>query len=146
MRTKKRLYMWYEVQKLTKSGLNKSQIKRETGLDRATIRKYQQISEDDFHKWVKERKRMPKKLQFYHDYVIRELSLKPYLSASQIEDRLKENYDNLPKVHSKTVYNFVETIRENYNIPKPKTEKVRAFEKLLEVAYGSEGQVDFGET
>ena len=146
MRTKKRLYMWYEVQKLTKSGLNKSQIKRETGLDRATIRRYQKISEDDFHKWVKEKKRMPRKLQFYHDYVRRELSLKPYLSASQIEDRLKENYDNLPKVHSKTVYNFVETIRENYNIPKPKTDKVRTFEKLLEVAYGSEGQVDFGET
>jgi transposase len=138
--------MWYEVQKLTASGLNKSQIKRETGLDRATIRKYQQISEDEFHKWVQEKRRMPKKLQNYHDYVKKELELKPYLSASQIEDRLKENYDNLPKVHSKTVYNFVETIRKTYNIVKPKTNNVRTFEKLLEVAYGSEAQVDFGET
>jgi transposase len=138
--------MWYEVQKLTSSGLNKSQIKRETGLDRATIRKYQQISEEDFHKWVQEKRRMPKKLQNYHDYVKKELELKPYLSASQIEDRLKEHYDNLPKVHSKTVYNFVETIRKTYNIVKPKTDKVRIFEKLLEVAYGSEAQVDFGET
>ena len=146
MRTKKRLYMWYEVQKLTESGLNKSQIKRETGLDKATIRRYQQISEDEFHKWVQEKRRMPKKLQNYHNYVKKELELKPYLSASQIEDRLKENYDDLPRVHSKTVYNFVETIRKKYNIAKPKTDKVRIFEKLLEVAYGSEGQVDFGET
>ncbi len=38
MRNKKRLYMWYEVQKLTELGLNKSQIRLETGLDRATIR------------------------------------------------------------------------------------------------------------
>ncbi len=146
MRNKKRLYMWYEVQKLTASGLNKSQIKQETSLDRATIRKYQNISEEEFHNWVKEKKRMPKKLQNYHDYVKKELELKPYLSASQIEDRLKENYDNLPKVHSKTVYNFVETIREKYDIPKSKNDKVRVFEKLLEVAYGSEAQVDFGET
>ncbi len=146
MRNKKRLYMWYEVQKLTASGLNKSQIKQETSLDRATIRKYQNISEEEFHNWVKEKKRMPKKLQNYHDYVKKELELKPYLSASQIEDRLKENYDNLPKVHSKTVYNFVETIREKYDIPKSKSDKARVFEKLLEVAYGSEAQVDFGET
>jgi len=33
MRTKKRLYMWHEVQKLTESDLNKSQIKRETGFE-----------------------------------------------------------------------------------------------------------------
>jgi hypothetical protein len=138
--------MWYEVQRLTASGLNKSQIKRETSLDRSTIRKYQKISEEEFHNWVKEKKRMPKKLQNYHFYVKKELELKPYLSASQIEDRLKENYDNLPKVHSKTVYNFVETIREKYDIPKSKNDKVRVFEKLLEVAYGSEAQVDFGET
>lgn len=146
MRNKKRLYMWYEVQKLTELGLNKSQIRLETGLDRATIRKYQKISEEEFHHWVKEKKRMPKKLQNYHDYVKKELELKPYLSSSQIEDRLKERYDNLPKVHSKTVYNFVENIRKKYNIPKIKKDKVRMFEKLSEVPYGSEAQVDFGET
>ncbi len=89
---------------------------------------------------------MPKKLQNYHDYVKNELELKPYLSSSQIEDWLKERYVNLSKVHSKTVYNFVENIRKKYNIPKIKKDKVRMFEKLSEVPYGSEAQVDFGET
>ncbi len=146
MRNKKRLYMWYEVQRLTKQGLNKSQIKKETGLDRATIRKYQQIDEDAFHDWVRDKKRMPKKLQEYHKYVKQELELKPYLSASQIEDRLKERHEDLPNIHSKTVYNFVQSIRSRYGIEKPKTDKVRDFEKLPEVSYGSEAQVDFGET
>ena len=138
--------MWYEVRKLTEQGLNKSQIKLETGLDRATIRKYQQISVDEFHNWVKEKRRMPKRLRLYHNYVKKALELKPYLSSAQVEDRLKERYEDLPKVHSKTVYNFVQSIRKQYNIAKPKTEKTRDFEKLLEVAYGSEAQVDFGET
>jgi len=146
MRNTKRLYMWYEVQKLTEQGLNKSQIRLETGLDRATIRKYQQISEEEFHKWVQEKRRMPKKLQLYHDYVKKALELKPYLSSAQVEDRLKERYEGLPKIHPKTVYNFVQTIRGKYNITKPKAEKNRNFEKLPEVEYGSEAQVDFGET
>ncbi len=54
--------MWYEVQKLTASGLNKSQIRQETGLDRATIRKYQKISEEAFHYWVKGEKTYAQKV------------------------------------------------------------------------------------
>ena len=45
----KQLQMWYKVQELTEKGLNKSQIREATGLDRATIRKYQQIDETRFH-------------------------------------------------------------------------------------------------
>ena len=146
MRNKKRLYMWYEVQRLTEQGLNKSQIRLETGLDRATIRKYQELSEDKFHNWVQQRKRMPKKLRLYHDYVKKALELKPYLSSAQVEDRLKEHYEDFPKIDSKTVYNFVQAIRAQYNINKPKAEKHRDFQKLPEVEYGIEAQVDFGET
>ena len=37
---KKKLLMWYEVHNLNNDGLNKSQISRQTDLDRATVRKY----------------------------------------------------------------------------------------------------------
>ena len=89
MRTKKRLYMWYEVQRLTESGLNKSQIKRETGLDRATIRKYQQIREDEFHKWVQEKRRMPKKLQNYHNYVKNGIGVKALFISKSNRRQIK---------------------------------------------------------
>jgi hypothetical protein len=62
-----------------------------------------------------------------------------------VEDRLKEQYIDLPKVHSKTVYNFVQTIRLEKNIPKPKTIDTRQFEQIAQTAYGQEAQVDFGE-
>ncbi len=144
---KRKLKMWYKVQELTEEGLNKSQISRETGLDRATVRKYQQISEDDFHNWIKQKNNLPRKLIKYHDYV-KELLLKaPYLSAAQVEDRLKEHhYGGLPDVHSKTIYNFVQNIRKEYGIVKPSKTNDRVFEKLPDPFYGEEAQVDFGET
>lgn len=141
----KKLQMWYKVQELTEKGLNKSQIREATGLDRATIRKYQQIDETKFHAMLSDKRSLPKKLQEYRNYVKSLLQEYPYLSSAQVEDRLKERYDSLPAVHSKTVYNFVQHIREEYNIAKPK-KKERVFEKLPEPEFGHQAQVDFGQT
>lgn len=89
-------------------------------------------------------KNLPSKLHGYYDFVKEQLENHPYLSASQIEDRLKERYADLPGVHSKTVYNFVQSIRLAHHIAKPKNKHVRVFEKREETAYGDEAQVDFG--
>ena len=138
--------MWYKVKDLTEQGYNKSQIRRETGLDRSTIRKYQKMEEDAFHSWIKQRRNLPGKLSQYQDYVKGILQKAPFLSAAQVEDRLKEHYGNLPDIHSKTVYNFVQSIREKYHIPKPSNHEHRIFEKLPDTPFGKEAQVDFGET
>lgn len=138
--------MWYQVQRLTKEGLNRSQIRVETGLDRKTIGKYQKQTEDEFHNWIREPGNLPLKLSTYRSFVKDLLTQKPYLSAAQVEDRLKDHYEDLPKIHSKTVYNFVSGIRKQYDIPKPAKSSERVFEKLPEVDFGKEAQVDFGET
>lgn len=137
--------MWYKVQELTSKGLNKSQIRQETGLDRATIGKYQQMDEDTFHEWIQTKSHLPHKLKAYRQQVRKMLEKAPYLSAAQVEDRLKETHDDLPQVHSKTVYNFVQAIRREHDIAKP-TKAPRIFMKLEELPYGQQGQVDFGET
>jgi len=138
--------MWYKVQELTCQGLNKSQISRETGLDRATVRRYQQMEEEVFHRWIINPRNLPKKLARYREFIKELLISKPYLSAAQVEDRLKERYKDLPVVHSKTVYNFVQSIRKEYGIEKPGRENIRNFEKLPDPAWGEEAQVDFGES
>lgn len=86
-----------------------------------------------------------KKLSCYYKYVKTLLETTPYLSAAQVEDRLKESFEDLPKVNSKTVYNFVKTIREKHDITKYNEVNTREYQKLPEVACGSEAQVDFGE-
>ena len=142
----KKINMWYQVHTLKSKGLSISQIGRDTSLDRATVRKYLGMSEDEFHDWISNPKKLPHKLSKYVGFVRQELTYCADLSAAQIEDRLKELYPDLPSFHSKTVFNLVKLVREQYNIPKPSKKGSRAFEKLPETAYGEQAQVDFGET
>lgn len=137
--------MWHKVNELKSKGFNKTQIANEVGIHRKTVRKYLTMSEDEFYKWIEKGKNLPKKLQIYHSFVYNLLDSYPYLSAAQIEDRLKENYKELPMVHSKTVYNFVENIRKKYGIKKEVVKEPRQYEKLSESDYGQYAQVDFGQ-
>jgi transposase len=132
----KKVFMWYKVKELQSNGLNKSQIAIEVGIHRKTVRKYLNMNEEDFHKWIKQGRNLPKKLQLYHQYVYKLLDAYPYLSAAQVEDRLKENFSDLPSVHSKTVYNFTESIRLRYGIKKQPDKEPRQYEKLPESDFG----------
>lgn len=137
--------MWYKVQELINEGHNKSQISRSLGLDRSTVRRYQNMTEEEFQQWLSNIHKLPKKLRKYYGYVKSLLEAHHYLSASQVEDRLKEDFTDLPEVHSKTVYNFVQNIRSAHDIRKCKDRKPREYEKMLEPDYGHQAQVDFGQ-
>lgn len=85
------------------------------------------------------------KLDLYETYVVEELRKWPFLSAPQLHDRLKENFESLPEVSSKTVFNFVNRIRKVYNLPKEVEKSYCPYEKQPETAYGEYAQCDFGE-
>ena len=46
--------MWYKVNELKSKGLNKSQISKELGIDRATVRKYISMNESEFYQWIEQ--------------------------------------------------------------------------------------------
>lgn len=140
----KKTIMWYKVTELNSQGFNKSQISKAVGIDRATVRKYLAMLEVDFISWISNPKRRPKKLQGYVHYIKNTLKEHPYLSSAKIEDRIKEHFPDAPEVSSKTVYNTVQAIRAEYDIKKSQSNHQRIYEKLPEVPYGSESQVDFG--
>jgi transposase len=147
MKTLNRRYrtvMWHKVNELKGQKLSKSQISRQLDIDRATVRKYLMMDEASFYDWISKPRRLPKKLQQYYSFIKSKLEDFQGYSASQIEDLLKEKYDDLPLVNSKTVYNFVTMIRNECNIKKKST-PVRVYEKLPETEYGQQAQVDFGE-
>lgn len=141
----KKAFMWYKVKELFEKGLNKTQISEEVGIHRKTVRKYLSMTEEEFYSWIEKPKNLPPKLNDYYGYVHNILEEHPYLSAAQVEDRLKENFQELPMVNSKTVYNFVQSIRVRYGIKKQGGKKQRQFEKLPDPDYGQQAQADFGE-
>jgi predicted transcriptional regulator len=142
---RKKVFMWHKVKELFSKGFNKTQIGIELEIHRKTVSKYLSMSEESFYKWLEHSKNQPKKLEQYHGFVHKLLASHPYLSASQVEDRLKEEFNDLPVVNSKTVYNFTESIREKYGIKKQVEKLPRQYEKILESEYGIYAQADFGE-
>ena len=53
--------MWYKVHELNQKDYSKSRISRETGLDRTTVRRYLQMTENEFHNWISNPRKMPLK-------------------------------------------------------------------------------------
>jgi transposase len=137
--------MWYKVNELNSRGFNKSQISVELGICRKTVRNYLQMDEKEFEFFLNKNLQLPKKLAPYERFIKDLLEQYSYLSAAQIEDRLKEHYADFPAIHSKTIYNYTQHIRLKYDLPKEKLKKPRVYEKLPENAYGEYAQVDFGQ-
>ena len=137
--------MWNKVRELKSIGLNNSQISRELSLYRGTVRKYLHMSEDEFLRSGSYRRSYSHKLDPYEDYIHKSLDLCPYLSGSQIHDRLREHFSSFPSVNAKTVYNYVLHIRQKYSLPKSVEPVCRPYEQQPEEPYGLYGQVDFGE-
>ena len=84
--------MWYKVHRLNDQGLNKSQISKELEMDRGSVRKYLRMSEAEFLASESYQRQYDLKLDKYEIYVVDLLKEFPFLSAAQIEDRLKERY------------------------------------------------------
>ena len=99
-----KLVMWYKVKQLFSSGLNKSQISRKLGIYRGTVRRYLSMSEAEFVQSTVYRRSYNHKLDAYEEFIVTQLRDTPYLSSSQIEDRLKERYSGYEEVCSKSVY------------------------------------------
>lgn len=103
------------------------------------------MSEKEFEEHIKsEALRRKRKLEPYEGFIKDLLQETPFLSASQIYDRLQEHYPDLPEVSERTVYNTVCLIREREELPKT-LEPVRQMAKVADCEYGEKAQVDFGE-
>lgn len=140
-----KIYMWYKVNELKEEGLNKSQIARKVGLYRGTVRKYLSMTEEEYHNRYVRKKETKSVLNIYEGFVKKQLDQYIDFSAAQIEDRLKDNFTSFPQVNSKTIYNFVNRVREKYGLEKPRKINDREYQKIPECDYGHEAQVDFGE-
>lgn len=143
---KEKQYMWYKVRELQSKGLNKTQIGKHLGVDRSTVRRYLQMSREDFVRRRNSHRKYTLKLAGYEEYVRGTLEEYPYISAARIHDWLKECYPDFPEVCDKTVFNFVEKVRCKYGIGKKSEARIRRdYEKLPDTPYGEYAQADFGE-
>jgi len=135
--------VYYEVHKLNRDNLSVSQISDYLVLNRRTVSKYLAMSEQEFEAFLSRQSNRRKQLNEYEDFVRERLEDFSNSSAAQIHDWLKEHHQDFPRVNAKTVFNFIQHIRDKHNLPKIKAQ--RQFQTLEEPPYGKQAQVDFGE-
>ncbi|GAI68905.1 unnamed protein product, partial [marine sediment metagenome] len=101
------------------------------------------MNEQQFMDWNAQANKKELKLSRHEEFVRGLLSKQQDFSAAQIHDRLLELEPDLP-VTERTTFNFVQYIRQKYNLPKPPINR-RVYESVPELPYGKQAQVDFGE-
>lgn len=136
---------WNKVNTLVSQNLKIAQISRILGIDRKTVRRYRDMSQEQISALVdREVNRRLCKLEPYRDFVTNLLKEKPMLSSPQVHDRLLENYPSFPEVSTRTMYSFVKRIRNEEDIPNEPV-SFREFARVPQRPYGKQAQVDFGE-
>ena len=139
-----KLIMYHEIHRLCREGNRPSQIARYLVLDPRTVKKILAQSEQEYLDYQESLSSRDKVLDPYEVFVKSRLEACPDASAAQVHDWLKEHFIGLPNVTEKTVFNFVLHVRGKHGIPKPFCNQ-RDYEKVDELPYGKQAQVDFGE-
>jgi len=135
--------MYHEIQRLYRLGFSMLKIAGYLKLNWRTVRKYFNMSEDDFEQFLVQKGNKDKILNPYKDFIVSRLSEYCDATAAQIFDWLKEHHPDLPDVSEKTVYNFVMDVRQKHNIPV--VDRFREYFAVEELPYGQQAQVDFGQ-
>ena len=136
--------MYHEIHKMKREGFSTRKIGQELVINFRTVKKYLDMTEDDFFRYLENKGQRYKILLPYEEFIKEKLGLYPETKSAQMHDWLKENHEGFPKVCPKTIYNFVMFIRQKYNIPQQSI--IREYFPVEEKPYGKQAQVDFGET
>lgn len=131
-----------KVHQCKKKGFSNAKIGRLLGIHRNTVTTYLEKKPEQAVRWIESQGPRSKKLDPYKDTIIGWLSNEPELSAAQIEDWLKEQF-NYYQAAPSTIRTYVKALREQYGIPKVMT--YRNYEAVPELPTGRQIQVDFGE-
>jgi transposase len=137
--------MTYEkIQELKRNHLNKSQVSRRLHIDFKTVSKYWDMPADEFSACMDRAQRRRRKADDYKDFIVRCLQKYPDMTAAQVYDWIKERtgMKTLP-FRQRSFRNYVNAIREEYDIPRPDT--TRQYEAVEELPMGKQAQVDMGE-
>jgi len=134
--------MYGEIQKLKKLGYKKQRVARQLGIDTKTVRKYWDMTDDDYVSYYLETKERTKLMDPYRDYVLMKLKTYPEITSAIIYDNLREDFEGFMPSY-RTVRLYVFNLRENEGIPLPV--KIRQYGENPELPFGFQAQVDMGQ-
>ena len=136
--------MYQRIIELKKQGMSKSQIAIKLGISKKTAKKYYSMDEAKFIKYQRKHLNREKVFELYRDNILEVYAKNKNrrLNMASVYDYLEERYVTLPG-NEKTLRNYinflVKTDALNFK------ESSRIYEKVPELPYGRQMQLDFGE-
>ena len=134
--------MYHLVNQMDREGHSITRIAEYHKLNWRTVKHLLSIPEEQYLLELEKGRNRVLKLDIFQGFVKDKLTSFPDTSAAQMHDWLKEHHQSFPQVSQKTLFNFVQFVRKEYNIPK--IEAIREYACVPELAYGLQSQVDFG--
>ena len=141
----KKYLMWSKINELKREGHSINKIKLLTGHDRKTIRKYLDMSEEEFLGKGCCVRVYGSRLDKYRPFIVERLENHHFLSSAAIHSQLRREYPDLERFNQKTVYNYVQKVRREENIPMDNEGNCRPYHMLEQTEAGEYAQADFGE-
>lgn len=134
--------MYIEIQKRKRMGYSQRAVARELDLDRKTVRRYWEMTEDKYAQCLLDSKQRTKILDPYKDFILSQIEQYPEITSAIIDAKLRMTYlDFEPSYRSVRLY--VANLREELGMPQMKV--VRQFSEVAELPPGVQAQVDMGE-
>ncbi len=134
--------MYTEIQKRKRAGYTQRAVARELDVDRKTIRRYWEMTDDQYAQYVLDSKSRTKILDPYRDDIVEQIEEYPEITSAIIDGKLRMTYaDFEPSYRSVRLY--VAMLREELGMPQMKA--VRQFSEVAELPAGLQAQVDMGE-
>lgn len=134
--------MYNKVQSYKQMGYSIRRTAREADIDRKTVRKYWNMPQDEYTRYMAQCCERTKILDPYKKEIEALLETWPNTTSAIVYDRLRENHVNFaPSYRSVSLY--VTALRELLGIP---TEvKIRQYAEVAELPPGVQAQVDMGQ-
>ncbi len=134
--------MFAEIKKYKEMGLNKSQVERKLNINYKTVDKYWNMTHEEYSTVYQKSKSRKKKLEKYEGIIIEWLKEFNDLSAAQVNDWIKEHYNDY-SIKERTLRDFIQKMRIMNKIPKQIF--TRQYEAVSELPMGYQAQVDMGQ-
>ena len=135
--------MFAKIQELKSMGYKKLRAARELNIDVKTVRKYWDMREEEYSKYLTETKSRSRIMEPYREVILDKLIEHSDITSALIYDRLIEaDKEFQPSYRSVRLY--ISELRESEGIPTP--QRIRQYTECEELPLGFQAQVDLGQT
>ncbi len=134
--------VYSQIQEKRSLGYSKRRAARELQLDKRTVGKYWDMSEQSFARYITESAERSKQLDPYREYIVGLIEEHSEMNSAVIETNLRMNNDDFAP-SSRSVRLYIARLREELGIPTPA--QIRQYCEVEELPMGAQAQVDMGQ-